>query len=65
MEDDWEFYKDGFIEKSKVILQQLPAIFQVHLRAEDDLNGHTLDPKIYNLYGNNGELLQFKRLCYG
>lgn len=38
MEDDWQFYAGGFIEKSLQILREHPACLQVQLRALDDLN---------------------------
>lgn len=31
-EDDWEFYREGFVEKSKVILEEFPDIVMVWLR---------------------------------
>jgi hypothetical protein len=39
-EDDWEFYRPGFIEASLEILEAWPAICQVWLRAHDDTMGH-------------------------
>ncbi|MET3461299.1 glycosyltransferase family 2 protein [Variovorax atrisoli] len=42
LEDDWEFYKPGFIEKSKALLDLDPSTMQVWLRAWDDTNGHPL-----------------------
>lgn len=42
MEDDWEFIKGGFIEKSKIILEREPDTIQVHLRHFADLNGHPI-----------------------
>ncbi len=41
-EDDWEFYRGGFIEKSLGILQQDPSCICVWLRAWNDTNGHPL-----------------------
>jgi hypothetical protein len=32
-EDDWEFYRPGFIEDSKVFLEQMPSVLQVWLRS--------------------------------
>jgi len=37
-EDDWNFYKDGFIEESFAILNSNPMITQVWLRTQEDLN---------------------------
>lgn len=42
LEDDWEFYKAGFIEKSKALLDLDPSTMQVWLRAWDDTNKHPL-----------------------
>ncbi|ENM5889561.1 glycosyltransferase family 2 protein [Vibrio mimicus] len=55
-EDDWEFYRKEFIEKSMVILKENKDIFTVWLRAYDDLNGHTVS-KIYE----SGDI-KFRRL---
>jgi hypothetical protein len=39
-EDDWEFTKSGFIEKSLDILESDPKIMQVWIRKPNDRNGH-------------------------
>lgn len=39
-EDDWNFHKSGFIEKSIPILESDPKILQVHVRAPNEINGH-------------------------
>jgi hypothetical protein len=39
-EDDWEFYRSGFIEPSLDLLKKYPGILQVWLRAHNDTNGH-------------------------
>lgn len=41
-EDDWEFYREGFIEESMAILESYPSILQVHLREQNDMNGHPI-----------------------
>src|ERR1035441_5909366 len=41
-EDDWCFYKSGFIEKSLEILEKYPKILQVWLREHNDTNGHPI-----------------------
>jgi glycosyltransferase involved in cell wall biosynthesis len=46
-EDDWEFYREGFIEKSMYILKRDSKIFSVWLRAHNDTNGHPIDPLAY------------------
>jgi hypothetical protein len=38
-EDDWEFYRPGFIEASREILDNYPDIIQVWLREHGDTNG--------------------------
>jgi hypothetical protein len=42
LEDDWEFYKHGFIERSRAVLDHDPSTVCVWLRAWNDLNGHPL-----------------------
>lgn len=42
LEDDWLFYRSGFLERSLVVLQENPKCVQVHVRALDDLMGHPL-----------------------
>jgi len=44
-EDDWEFYRNGFIEKSIELLNYNSVILQVWLRALDDTNGHPINLK--------------------
>ena len=63
-EDDWEFYDKGFVEKSRIILENCPGVMQVWLRAEFDTNGHPLDPDEYAA-GNGTEKIEFRRLSYG
>jgi hypothetical protein len=41
-EEDWVFYKSGFIEKSLEILEKYPNILQVWLREHNDTNGHPI-----------------------
>jgi SEC-C motif/Glycosyl transferase family 2 len=42
LEDDWEFYRTGFTEKSRSILESEPLTVLVWLRAWNDTNGHPL-----------------------
>ena len=42
LEDDWEFYRSGFIERSKAILDVDPSTLLVWLRAWNDTNTHPL-----------------------
>lgn len=46
LEDDWEFFAPGFIEKSRAVLEADPSCLQVWLRALDDTNGHPLTPDV-------------------
>jgi len=41
-EDDWEFYQEGFIEESLLILKKNRHILNVWLRAHNDTNGHPI-----------------------
>lgn len=62
-EDDWEFFRPGFIEESKKILELSPAILQVWIRAENDTNNHPLEPMVYQI-NSGSEPLRFKKLAY-
>jgi hypothetical protein len=55
-EDDWEFNRSGFIEKSLEILLLYPKIMQVWLRALNDTNGHPVEETFYKA-GNTDFLL--------
>jgi hypothetical protein len=70
-EDDWEFYRAGFIEQSRAILEKSPAVMQVWIRAENDTNNHPIEndvflatsefgPVFFSLMGNG-----FHRVYYG
>ena len=52
-EDDWEFYRSGFIEDSLKVLNSDSKILQVWLRKRDDTNGHTVESQKYSLNGLN------------
>src|ERR1035437_182330 len=49
VEDDWEFYRTGFMEQSLAILESNPKILQVWLREHYDTNTHPIDPEIYKV----------------
>lgn len=55
MEDDWSFYRSGFIEKSLPILESDPKILQVWIRHLSDLNGHGTigTPNSYRIVKSN------------
>jgi hypothetical protein len=62
-EDDWEFYRPSFIEPSKAILDVCRGAVQVHIRAENDTNGHPLDQEVHFVF--NGELqIEYRRLQF-
>ena len=42
-EEDWEFYRVGFIEESLRILRLEPSYITVALRAHDDMNSQPID----------------------
>ena len=42
LEDDWEFHRPGFMEKSRAFLEADPKILLVWLRAWNDTSGHPL-----------------------
>jgi hypothetical protein len=42
-EEDWEFYKPGFIETSMEILNKDPSVITVWLRAYNDTNNHPIE----------------------
>lgn len=48
-EDDWQFYREGFVEDSKAILQDSPNLLQVWLRS------HAHDLAIHSPYIHFGE----------
>lgn len=56
LEDDWEFYAPGFIERSMQILEKHPKIITVWLRAEYDTNGHPLKAMPFD-FGTDIKLL--------
>lgn len=56
LEDDWEFYKSGFIERSIEILDNEKDIINVWLRSGEDTNGHPSEPIkncIYRILSDN------------
>jgi hypothetical protein len=50
-EEDWEFYKEGYIEYSFKILDSSPKILSCWLREDNDTNGHPIEPT-YQSYEN-------------
>lgn len=60
LEDDWEFFRSGFIEKSLAILRAEPKCLQVWIRPLDDMNDHPLVGHEFR----TGEI-PWRRLAYG
>jgi hypothetical protein len=50
-EEDWQFYKSGFIEDSKKVLERSRHILQVWIRAIDDTNQHPIEKSIQSASG--------------
>jgi hypothetical protein len=48
-EEDWEFYKPGFIEYSLKILESNSKILQCWLRDDSDTNGQPVEPSVYKI----------------
>jgi hypothetical protein len=42
LEDDWEFYRPDFMQKSRAFLERDPQILLVQLRAWNDVGGHPI-----------------------
>lgn len=59
MEDDWQFYQSGFMEKSLIVLESNPKCIQVWIRALNDTNGHPVCPHVFRNHG-----VQWKQLSF-
>lgn len=51
MEEDWQFYRGGFIEASLPILETRKEIMSVWIRSERDTNGHKHDGVYMSIKG--------------
>lgn len=60
-EDDWEFYREGFIERSMCLMQKWPFILNVWLRDLSDTNGHPID-EFDHLLEKNGMEINFREV---
>lgn len=60
MEDDWLFYRSGFMERSLAILEANPKCLQVWIRALGDTQGHPVEPHTYVDHG-----VEWRRLAFG
>lgn len=48
LEEDWEFYKEGFIGASVSVMRLAPnKVACVWIRAENDTNGHSIEPHVF------------------
>lgn len=47
LEDHWEFYRSGFVEKSMVVLRSDTKCSQVWLRALNNIQQHPVEPRIF------------------
>ena len=47
-EDDWLFYRPGFIEESLSVLLENEKIINVWLREQNDINRHPVESQIYH-----------------
>jgi hypothetical protein len=63
-EDDWEFYRGGFIEDSLSLMKADPKILQVWLRELGDTNGHPVLPEQYTHNDVSYYNLSFNYLGY-
>jgi hypothetical protein len=48
-EEDWEFYREGFIEGSIKILETQPKVIQAWIRPKSDKIFNNIEEKVYNL----------------
>ncbi|MCE9789078.1 glycosyltransferase [Shewanella chilikensis] len=63
-EDDWEFYREGFIEDSLKVLDSDEHIMTVWLREQDDTNNHPIESKVFNCQDISGRDYQIMQRNY-
>ena len=51
LEDDWEFHRPRFIERSLAVLKSNPKCLQVWIRALTDTQRHPVEPHLYHSDG--------------
>jgi hypothetical protein len=56
-EDDWQYLKSGFMEKSLDVLKHDPNLIQVWLRSRLDTNRHPVETEIYKAGNTEYQLL--------
>lgn len=59
LEDDWEFYRKGFIPASKKVLRYNPKCLQVQIRALTDTMHHPVLPAVHRSDG-----VPWRRMAY-
>ena len=59
LEDDWDFFRAGYIEKSLLLLEAQPKCLQVYLRALTDTQKHPVLPYDYVTEG-----VEWRRMAY-
>ena len=60
LEDDWWFFRPGYMRASHEVLQANPKCLQVWIRPFDDMQGHPLLPHVYEDAG-----VRWQRLAFG
>ncbi|OHY52228.1 glycosyltransferase [Shewanella algae] len=60
-EDDWEFYREGFIEDSFKVLDSDEKIVTVWLREQDDTNEHPVEPEVFKCNDISGRDYQIMK----
>lgn len=48
-EDDYEYYREGFIERSLAVLENDPLVMQVWIRRMDDTTDMPVEPEIFKV----------------
>ncbi len=61
-EDDWEFYRPGFIEDSFRVLDADEKVVTVWLREQDDTNGHPVDAELLHTGGERSLSYQLMKV---
>jgi hypothetical protein len=65
LEDDWEFYRSGFIEKSLVVLRSDTKCSQVWLRALSNIQQHPVEPRIFRSDGVEWRRVALEHIIQG
>jgi hypothetical protein len=60
LEDDWSFFRPGYLRASLEVLRANPKCLQVWIRPLDDMQGHPLLPHVYVDAG-----VRWQRLAFG